>query len=205
MRLTLTCPSCGATWDSQTTSGRTRCGDARVYVPLAERRAAGLARGPITAPHPRAAPRRLTVPARVESQPVGPPEPPPRRQVPPLRAPGGPSPFAMLASTLATIAGSRAASRRASPSPSPVPSPRVPVPPAPAPPPVVPPASVDRRINGPPYGLEVTCGCLFGWDTPQPPSTVVCPSHGPVMVRSMTSAERWPGVTLRVAIPATTP
>ena len=201
MRIVVTCPQCGATWQSQSASGRTRCGSCRtyIYVPLAERRAAGLAGGPATAPRPRAAPRRLVAPARVERV----PEPsPPRRQEPP-RAPSGSSPFAMLASTLTTIAGSRATPRPASPSPSQRPSPRVSAPPAPAP--VLPPASVDRHIHGAPYGLEVTCGCLFGWDTPQPPNAITCPSHGPVTVRSMTSAERWPGVALRVAVPAPDP
>ena len=44
MRITVNCPSCGATWQSQTTSGRTRCGHCgtRVYVPMSVRRQAGL-------------------------------------------------------------------------------------------------------------------------------------------------------------------
>jgi protein-arginine kinase activator protein McsA len=40
MRIEVTCPSCDARWQSQTTSGRTRCGRCRksIYVPVAKRR-----------------------------------------------------------------------------------------------------------------------------------------------------------------------
>jgi hypothetical protein len=65
-----------------------------------------------------------------------------------------------------------------------------------------PPPQVSRVIlpGRPAYRLVVSCGCPFGWDTPDMPDVVVCPKHGNARVASGSSSETWSGGPLPIPV-----
>ena len=192
----LTCPDCGNSWEAHAYSEKSRCRSCKrsVYVPMAIRN--------------RTTPRHESPPARqrgrvpgelslVRSRDEAPASV--RSQVTPKRS--GPDLFDVLGGLAERFVAARAAQRSAAVTMTPARSvssrltvPQHLVPPVP---------QVSRFIapGRPAYRLIVSCGCPFGWDTPDTPDVVVCPKHGNTRVASGSSSETWDGGPLPLAVP----
>jgi hypothetical protein len=67
-----------------------------------------------------------------------------------------------------------------------------------------PPPQVSRVIppGRPAYFLQTSCGCPFGWNSPETPGQVRCSAHGHVLVLTAYASDMYRGYVLPLAIPA---
>jgi hypothetical protein len=192
------CPYCGNAWQSRSESGRTQCRHPncrrRIYVPLSVRLAASEDEN--------------VVPEPIDKEPAMPPEavgpmahrisPPGRPTARESRPPEDGITYIEAAAKVVELFAPMVLGRKEQPGPassttmhpasvsfSPLPDHL-----NPSPGQLNPSIAISRHQTGrPPYVLETTCGCAFGWSTPEGPTKVRCPDHDWVPVRSMASSD----------------